>query len=349
MAAPNITGTFTGAVLEDSGAVITGALTETANGFANTWAINSGASFGSVSINAAGVWSYDLDDTNATVDALGAGATLIDTFVVRVTDALGSDTQVITITITGVPCFTAGTLIETAEGPRDCADLVEGDLIWTRDGGLQPVRWIGRRRVEVAEMAGNEKLCPVRIAAGALGAGVPERDLLVSRQHRMVVSSDLAQQVCGAGEVLLPAIRLVGLPGIVIDTDVGAVDYIHLLFDSHQIVFAEGAPSESLLLGAEALRMLPQAAREEIETLFPKAAQREALAVPARMIPERRWQKALVAQSLSVALLQSGWRRGVRRQMQRQRVEAGQNGPNGWPCARPKGTPPSGTQISKAF
>ncbi|MDN5785537.1 Hint domain-containing protein [Pseudorhodobacter sp.] len=311
MAAPNITGTISGSVLEDSGAVITGALTDSGNGAANTWAINSGASFGAVSINAAGVWSYDLDDTNATVNALGAGDTLTDTFVVRVTDALGTDTQIITITISGVPCFTAGTLIATALGPRDCATLLPGDEVLTRDHGMQPLRWIGRRLVAGGELALDERLCPVRIASGALGAGLPLRDLWVSRQHRMMVSSDIAKQLCGAREVLLPAIRLVGLPGITLDARPQPVEYVHLLFDRHQIVFAEGAPSESLLLGPEALRLLPDDARLEIEILFPEAAQRGALSVPARKIPQRRWQKTLVACSRTATLLPRGFQAGA--------------------------------------
>ena len=78
----------------------------------------------------------------------------------------------------------------------------------------------------------------------------------------------------------------------------------------HQVIFAEGAPSESLLLGPEAWRMLPIEAREEIELLFPKAAQRASLARPARVIPERRWQKTLVAESKAVALLPHGFKHG---------------------------------------
>lgn len=308
MAAPNIRGTITGSILEDGGAIVSGALTDIGNLSANTWAINSGASFGAVSINASGVWSYDLDDTNATVNALKFG-TLTDTFVVRVTDALGSDTQLITITINGVPCFTAGTLIETEFGPRDVATLKPGDLIWTQDEGLQPLRWLGRHKVRAADMAETDTLAPVRIRAGALGGSLPWRDLRVSRQHRMLVSSDIAAKVCGAAEVLVPAIRLVGLPGIALDVSGQEVEYIHLLFDCHQIVLAEGAPSESLLLGVEALKMLPEAAREEIAALFPDAQARATLGRPARIIPDRRWQKSLVARSKTVALLPRGFGR----------------------------------------
>ena len=88
-----------------------------------------------------------------------------------------------------------------------------------------------------------------------------------------------------------------------------AVEYVHLLFSRHQIIFAEGAPTESLLLGPEALRMLPVVAQEEIEELFPKAAELASMAVPARMIPQRRWQKTLIARSKAAALLPLGFRR----------------------------------------
>lgn len=294
MGTPNITGTVTGTVAEDSGLVITGALTDSGNTAANTWSISSGATYGTASINASGQWSYDLDDTNAAVNALGAGDTLTDTFVVQVTDVWGTDTQVITITITGVPCFTAGTLIDTASGPRKVEDLVPGDLIRTKDNGVQPLRWIGRRVVSEAELVENDRLRPIVIGAGALGAGLPRRDLIVSRQHRMMLASDLVHETCGEGEVLLPAVSLLGLPNIRLGEAAGSCEYLHLLFDRHEIVFAEGAPSESLLLGPETLQMLPESDRDEINAIFPDALARERLSAPARLIPEREQQKALV-------------------------------------------------------
>lgn len=295
MGAPNITGVITGSVTEDSGLVISGNLTDAGNGAANTWTIASGATYGTATINSAGQWSYDLDDTNGVVDALDFGETLTDTFVVRVTDAFGTDTQTITITITGVPCFTAGTLIDTENGPRPIEDLQPGDLVRTQDHGLQPVRWIGRRRVGPDALMADEKLWPIRIAAGALGKGVPRRDLLVSRQHRMLIRPDMVCELCGEDDVLVPALRLLGLPGIRLADASGPVDYVHLLFDRHQIVFAEGAASESLLLGPQALRMLPPECRQEIAAIFPDAALRWPLGVPARHIPDRRLQKTLVA------------------------------------------------------
>ena len=95
----------------------------------------------------------------------------------------------------------------------------------------------------------RSKLWPVRICVGALGNGLPERDLLVSRQHRMLVSSRIALRMFGQADVLIPAIRLTALPGIAIDTNVTEVEYFHILLANHEVVFAEGAATESLYTG----------------------------------------------------------------------------------------------------
>ncbi len=98
-----------------------------------------------------------------------------------------------------VTCYVAGTLLATADGPRAIETLVPGDLVMTMDHGLQPVRWIGRSTCTV-----SDRLAPVRIAAGALGHGLPRRDLFVSQQHRMLVRSRIAERMTGRSEILIP-------------------------------------------------------------------------------------------------------------------------------------------------
>lgn len=273
MGAPTIGGQTTGAVTENSGIVISGDLDDVGFGTGNnddTWSISSAASYGTATINpTTGTWSYDLDDSNPVVDALDPGETLTDTFTVRMLDADGrSDTQDITITITGAVCFTNGTLIDTAQGPRPVESLRIGDRIRTLDEGLQPLRWIGRLDVDADAQRSNARLRPVHIAAGALGSGLPRRDLLVSRQHRMLVSGPAATMAFDSAEVLIPAIKLVGLRGITIDRTARPIAYYHLLLDAHHIVFAEGAPSESLLPAAQAMELLPATARAEVAAIL---------------------------------------------------------------------------------
>lgn len=171
-----------------------------------------------------------------------------------------------------VPCFTAGVRLMTAKGQRPVEKLAVGDLVETADNGLQPVRWIGTRTLDAVDLAASPALRPVRISKGALGAGLPKRDLLVSPQHRMLVRSDIAQSMFGAPEVLVAAKHLVGLDGVSIADDVTEVTYVHVLFDRHEVVFAEGAMAESLFMGAEALHSVGEAARSEILALFPELA-----------------------------------------------------------------------------
>ncbi len=195
---------------------------------------------------------------------------------------------------TGFPCFTQDTLIDTASGPRRIQDLKVGELIHTQDHGLRPIRWIGRRLLCKAELSSNPKLRPIVISAGSLGFNLPKIDLRVSRQHRMVVRSKIAGRMFGQAEVLIPAIKLTQIPGIFTDEFAKSVEYFHLLFDQHEIVFANGAPTESLFTGPEALKALTPSLRQEILELFPEVGQLDYQPHSARPIPSGRLQKSLV-------------------------------------------------------
>ncbi|MCK0126229.1 Hint domain-containing protein [Gelidibacter sp. F2691] len=196
-----------------------------------------------------------------------------------------------------VTCFTAGTLIETKLGPIAIEDVQVGDLVLTSEG-IKPVRWIGKSPVTIEKLLSNPKLFPIRITAGALGDGLPIRDLLVSRQHRMMISSPIAQRMFGTTDVLVHAIKLTQLPGIYIDQSMTEVTYYHMLFDDHQVVYAEGAPSESLYTGPEALKAISDDAREEVLTLFPELADRNYSPNLAKFTPDAKRQKKLVERHL---------------------------------------------------
>lgn len=197
-----------------------------------------------------------------------------------------------------VPCFTAGTQIQTRKGEQPIEELSVGDLVHTSGNLLQPLLWIGSRLISNDELTRNPKLRPIRILAGALGSGLPKRDLLVSRQHRILVQSKICERMFGRSEALVSAIKLTDLPGIFIDEEVTEVEYFHLLFSEHRIVYAEGAPSESLLVGSKALTAMSPAAREEIQTIFPELADPDFTPEPARYIPLDKLQVKLVERHL---------------------------------------------------
>lgn len=174
---------------------------------------------------------------------------------------------------TFVPCFVAGTLIATEFGLRPVETLVEGDCVWTRDNGLQPIRWIGKRSLEAEVLQRFDKLVPIRIRAHALGPRKPSIDLLISPQHRVLLRSGIALRMFGAEEVLVAAKQLLAVDGVEVATDLAEVTYVHILFDQHEIVLSNDAETESLFTGPEALRSVGPAARDEILTLFPELGQ----------------------------------------------------------------------------
>lgn len=187
--------------------------------------------------------------------------------------------------VTTIACFADGTMIETSRGQVAIEYLKVGDLVKTLDRGMQPLRWIGSRHLNAATLECNPKLRPIRIDAGVLGHGLPTTDLVVSRQHRMLVSSKITQRMFDQAEVLLPAIRLVGLGGIDVADDVSDVTYYHMMFDQHEVVFANAAPSESLHLGEYALESMLPEQLEEIETTFPDLENDLQAANLARFVP----------------------------------------------------------------
>jgi hypothetical protein len=109
-----------------------------------------------------------------------------------------------------------------------------------------------------------------------------ERPLLVSPQHRMLFQGYRAELLFGDSEVLVAAAHLVD--GLAVTQDEGGmVTYIHILFDEHEIIYAEGAATESFHPGGIGLTAIEAAAREELFTVFP-----ELRAMPASFGPSAR-------------------------------------------------------------
>ena len=118
----------------------------------------------------------------------------------------------------GVICFTPGTLIRTDTGLSRIEDLHEGDYVQTKDNGRQPIRWIGKRRMSGARLFAMPQLRPVRFQANALGPARPDRDLLVSPSHRVLIKGDVAQSLFNTSEVLVAAKDLVNGTSVTVDT-----------------------------------------------------------------------------------------------------------------------------------
>ncbi len=163
-----------------------------------------------------------------------------------------------------VPCFVAGTRIDTQRGPIRVEDVEVGDLVLTLDDGWQPVRWHGARQVP-----SQGTLAQVLIPAGTFG---DHGALAVSPQHRLYLTGWRAELYCGEDEVLVKAIHLARAGKLHQDRSGRPVTYHHLMFDRHQIIRAEGMWSESYHPGPTTLADHDPDTRDEILTLFPELA-----------------------------------------------------------------------------
>lgn len=168
-----------------------------------------------------------------------------------------------------VPCFTLGTRIATSLGEVLVEDLKAGDRVFTRDNGIQELRWVGQQLVDKSRLKATPKFLPILIRKGAIGNGMPEHDLLVSPNHRILVTGANAALYFDDTEVLIAAKHLTMIDGIDV-ADVEAVTYIHLLFDQHEVVLSNGMWTESFLPSDHTLRGVGSEQRDEIYALFPE-------------------------------------------------------------------------------
>ncbi|MCF6433205.1 Hint domain-containing protein [Leisingera sp. MMG026] len=172
-----------------------------------------------------------------------------------------SDTGLVEINQT-VPCFLRGTLIRVPGGEIPVEDLRPGMEVLTYDNGPQPLQWIGSRRI-----ACTPGTAPIRFAKGSCGNS---RDLYVSPQHRMLVSGSRAELLFGEGEVLVKAKDLVNDSTIRPALEMQEAQYVHLLFGRHQILWADGALSESYQPGPQTAAGFDAGTLAEIRELFPE-------------------------------------------------------------------------------
>lgn len=194
-----------------------------------------------------------------------------------------------------IPCFTPGVMISTDRGEVAVERLQPGDLVMTRDHGLQPIAWIGSRKLGLADLIAQPRLQPVQIGQGALGYGLPLRDTLVSPQHRMLIEGALPEMLFGEAEVLVAATHLTTLDGVRQVLTPG-VSYIHLLFARHEIICANGAWTESFQPAERMLDSMETAQRDEIELIFPDLALDGAQYPAARLTLKSHEARVLLAQ-----------------------------------------------------
>ncbi|MEP4195647.1 MAG: Hint domain-containing protein [Aliishimia sp.] len=169
-------------------------------------------------------------------------------------------------------CFTQDTLITTQTGSRRIDSLSVGDTILTKDNGPQPVQWIGQQRMSRARLMLMPILRPVRIMAGALGIKTPDTELRVSPKHRLLAHGPVARDLFNTDEVLVPACDLLCRNQIMIDHSLDPVTYVHLMFEHHQVIWANGVETESFHPADMPFSALSETDRKSLQTLIPSVA-----------------------------------------------------------------------------
>ncbi len=168
--------------------------------------------------------------------------------------------------VAAIPCFTADCLILSGKGPIPAGQLCPGDLVVTRDNGLQPVRWIGTRQFDWRMLGLNPLLRPIRIAAGALGDGLPDQDLTLSPNHRLALCGPNAS-VPPSCENLVPARDLLGQSGVSAPP-CHQVTYLQLLCDRHELLSVSGLWCESFRPTAAARAAFERAQRTSLDAVL---------------------------------------------------------------------------------
>ena len=220
--------------------IVTGALTLTAAGlltaqtYTNLVVTQTGTATGGIPIytltgsntltNIAITYTGQLPSVaNSTVNLLSTGASI----------ASGAGNVV-----SSIVCFAEGTLIRTPRGDVPIESLQVGGSVLTAAGEAREIKWLSSRTVDCRRHPQPVSALPIRIAAGAFGPGAPESDLFVSPGHAICVSV--------VDEVLIPASSLIN-GATIVQVDVEEVTYWHVELESHDIILANGLPTESYI------------------------------------------------------------------------------------------------------
>lgn len=191
--------------------------------------------------------------------------------VIEATEGPGSSGQaaINSADIAAPACFTPGTWIDTPGGPRRVETLRGGDWVQTLDRGPQSLIWVGQTAINSQDLFERADLRPIVIRQDAFGPGLPNKDMRVSPQHRVLITGAQAELYFGEPEVLAAAAHLVDGVNVVTDDSLTSVLYLHLQCANHEVLLSDGLASESYNPGALSVKSFSQAAQRRLETALP--------------------------------------------------------------------------------
>ena len=166
-----------------------------------------------------------------------------------------------------------GANLRTPCGARRIEFLRRGDLVVTRDNGLQPARLIWTHTVTASEIAADPSLAPIILRPRAIGPMMPQRDLAVGAAHRLLIPGWRLEDEDDGESCLVPARDVAGLnDSAFVDRAPEEVTYFNVVFDEPQVFCANGLPVESFSPSSDNLKNAPRSVREELQGIFPELA-----------------------------------------------------------------------------
>lgn len=164
-----------------------------------------------------------------------------------------------------------GANIRTPCGARRIELVRPGDLIVTRDNGLQAVRLIWSREIRKLEFTANPAAAPVHLSPRAVGPMMPSKDITIASDHRVLVPGYRLQGQNDTTCCLVGAAQLAqSSDAAYADTSARVKRFYTLVFDSPQIFACNGLPVESFQAGAKQIAGLKANLRSELVDLFPQ-------------------------------------------------------------------------------
>ncbi|MEL7256977.1 MAG: Hint domain-containing protein [Pseudomonadota bacterium] len=178
--------------------------------------------------------------------------------------------------------------VRTPLGGRRIEMLNPGDMVVTRNNGLQPVRMIWSWTVTADEMRAHPELAPIRLKTRAIGPMMPGRDLRMASGHRVLIPG---YRIAGSEDSQGCLMRVDGVAHnsdkAFAERTAEEVTYYNVVFDQHEVITAEGLPVESFLPSPKALNLLDVSAQQTLKELFPELSRRRC-AYPGLSVPVAR-------------------------------------------------------------
>lgn len=183
------------------------------------------------------------------------------------TEGSDSDDNMDIIDIIDVICFASGTKILTPNGERAVESLKVGDTLVTQEGKTTTIHWASHTHHSAQTVSRFPNIRPIKIPANSFAAGMPHDDLYLSRQHRVMIESVVAERMVGQSQVLVPIHTLAEFDFATTVTQDQDVSYYHILTDQHDVLLANGLPCESLYVGEHLEKALDPHRAQQVRDL----------------------------------------------------------------------------------